>query len=1521
MSRRSGKNSKRRRKSTRRENVARDRIGNLNSRDNEAVNKQDGSDPGTATARSKSKHWVGVDGDIGKYIGEERGRTLQSYTVQPGYVLEHANHEQDTARGGYANRQLFELVQNSADALSQQTGRIEVRLTDSYLYCADSGESIDIEGVKALMFSYLSPKRGTNEIGRFGLGFKSVLGVSDSPEFFSRSGSFGFDRRRAKQMIEKQLPNNSQSQRYPVLRLPFSIDPETAAADDPVLRSMMNWANNIVRLPLIDGAYKKLGGQASEFPSEFLLFVSHVKQLDIRVDDADIQRKLTLSEHEGELHLHDEDKTTKWKTFHDMHKLSDEARADSRTLDDATEVPIWWAAPLEGANTAGHFWAFFPTSTPSLVPGIVNAPWKTNEDRQNLLPGVYNDELVKAAANLIANNLHHLSTPEDPAKHLDALPRRVRQVDEGHTVRLSDILFKRLYGKPILPDMRGALHRFDEIKYPPVEIVATRRADSYRSEVAIASWYGANRLHNDWLHQSATPYQRWPFVERLCDSKGILATDPGGAGTPVTALSDWLEALVKDAPIEHLIYGSKSAIRTATLIPEQLRSKSYLGSIVLAKDGTLKSLDSDIYLPSSNFDGDLPSLVHSTLARDDETREHLVKLGVKHASPQAELELFFSDKFYLARRSPEDWERIWDLASEVPRIAVEIIKKSRAWQSQLHVKTVCGDWAPAHSALLPGEIVPADGTRDDSVAIHSEFRHEHETILRGLNISDHPRYGWDLRADREFNSWFERRRDKFIENVLSYRNSKPQRGMLNFTSTVGVGPITVIKLLSEDGRAAYTQAVLNEVALFHLWTMRHDTRSVDYKPMDLAQPAIDAVRKYGRIRTGTEIVPFADALGENPKSREAQRRLLDHPNVEMIRKVFDLRDAPARHLLPINGEQPLSITEAWPGLERHLEGRSYDLIRCEVITDSAGTVSDDHIAVDDDKVIITHMDREDELDAIGERLNILLDEGERFGILNEPTPESIRAAREEVRQHPDDASRLLKAVGEEELHSRLPGALIEYYSRNGQTFSGHEVAQAAISTYHTGALREYRHALEHLGPPKRWAGSPSAIKFVTALGFSPEWAGESNARREPFLEVPGPIVLPPLHDYQNIVVNKLRQMLRSSYSIFSDRRAMISLPTGSGKTRIAVEGIVSSITEDEFIGGVLWVADRDELCEQSVQSWQEIWRAKGKRDQILRISRMWEGQPPPLATNENHVVVASVQTLSSKFNSGSSDYDFLRDFKLIVFDEAHRTIAATYTSVMEELGFRSRRGDEEPMLLGLTATPYRGYSESETRWLANRYGQNRLDKGAFLSEDANLVMRELQDMDILARATHEEIEGGSFSLHANEMAEVERAPWLPNSVEDRITRDSARTERIILAYKEHIGSQNDIWPTLIFATSVEHAQTLAAILSSEGITARAVSGNTDRYTRRQVVEQFRAGELKVLVNYGVFREGFDAPKTRAIIVARPVYSPNLYFQMIGRGLRGIKNGGNDRCLILDVNDNIMNFERNLAFTELDWLWD
>ena len=60
--------------------------------------------------------------------------------------------------------------------------------------------------VGALLFAHLSPKRGV-EIGRFGLGFKSVLGISRSPEIFSRSGSLVFDPHYAETMIREAIPD------------------------------------------------------------------------------------------------------------------------------------------------------------------------------------------------------------------------------------------------------------------------------------------------------------------------------------------------------------------------------------------------------------------------------------------------------------------------------------------------------------------------------------------------------------------------------------------------------------------------------------------------------------------------------------------------------------------------------------------------------------------------------------------------------------------------------------------------------------------------------------------------------------------------------------------------------------------------------------------------------------------------------------------------------------------------------------------------------------------------------------------------------------------------------------------------------------------------------------------------------------------------------------------------------------------------------------------------------------------
>ena len=78
--------------------------------------------------------------------------------------------------------------------------------------------------------------------------------------------------------------------------------------------------------------------------------------------------------------------------------------------------------------------------------------------------------------------------------------------------------------------------------------------------------------------------------------------------------------------------------------------------------------------------------------------------------------------------------------------------------------------------------------------------------------------------------------------------------------------------------------------------------------------------------------------------------------------------------------------------------------------------------------------------------------------------------------------------------------------------------------------------------------------------------------------------------------------------------------------------------------------------------------------------------------------------------------------------------------------------------------------------------------------------------------------------------------------------------------------------------------------------------------------------MRALTNYGVLTTGFDAPAVRALYITRPVFSKVLYQQMIGRGLRGPLNGGKERCLIVNVEDNFAQYGEQLAFRHFEPLW-
>ena len=506
----------------------------------------------------------------------------------------------------------------------------------------------------------------------------------------------------------------------------------------------------------------------------------------------------------------------------------------------------------------------------------------------------------------------------------------------------------------------------------------------------------------------------------------------------------------------------------------------------------------------------------------------------------------------------------------------------------------------------------------------------------------------------------------------------------------------------------------------------------------------------------------------------------------------------------------------------------------------------------------------------------------------------IEACRAEL----DHRRKILALLPAAVLKSRLPTGLLEAVRLQGKAVDDNQIAQLLMHVHGYDVLRELKNDLEELGAPGQWAGSAKAVAFVRKLGFPVEYAGDRNERLEADVTVLGPPDLPGLHEYQKELSCQIRQLL------VDRERGMLFLPTGAGKTRVTVQALVEAILKKVVTGPVLWIAQTEELCEQAVQTWTTLWRAFG--DRPMRLCRLWSENE--IAQSEDDVVVVVATDAKLAIVRDDPEYDWLADPAAVVIDEAHESTGTDYTKTLAWLGF-DRRTTPRP-LLGLTATPFKGTQEDPNRRLANRFAKKKLD---VLGDDPYGM---LQNMGVLAIAEHRILEGARVSLNQDEAEVTGRTRNLPKSVLDRLGQDQPRTQRLL----KDILSLPEDWPVLVFTSSVLSAQVLAALLQADGVPAAAVSGATRTQERRRSIDLFRREKIRVLTNCNVLTQGFDAPGVRALYIAKPTFSPNAYIQMVGRGLRGEKNGGKERCLIVTVADTFGQFGEELAYRRFDHLW-
>lgn len=336
-----------------------------------------------------------------------------------------------------------------------------------------------------------------------------------------------------------------------------------------------------------------------------------------------------------------------------------------------------------------------------------------------------------------------------------------------------------------------------------------------------------------------------------------------------------------------------------------------------------------------------------------------------------------------------------------------------------------------------------------------------------------------------------------------------------------------------------------------------------------------------------------------------------------------------------------------------------------------------------------------------------------------------------------------------------------------------------------------------------------------------------------------------LRNYQTELVNDIfTQWLEH-------RRLLAQLPTGGGKTVI-----FAKIAAEVLMMGhkVLVLAHREELITQAHDKLQQA-----IPDTMVGIVKA--GYSPNYLAP---IQVASVQSLRNRL-------DAYNDFGLVIVDEAHHSVANTYRAILERYQWAN--------LLGVTATPIR----TDGTGLDDIY--DHLITGPSVND--------LINMGYLS----------PFKLYA---AEAMKTKGVKTVAGDWSATQLAKNNDIIQlsgnlveSYLKYAGGKRCV----TFAVTVEHSQAIAQRYNQAGIPAAHLDGNTPSEERREVMEAFRRGEIKVISNCALFDEGLDIPALEAVQIAKPTKSLSRWLQMCGRALR--VSEGKSHAVIIDHTENYL----------------
>ncbi len=326
-------------------------------------------------------------------------------------------------------------------------------------------------------------------------------------------------------------------------------------------------------------------------------------------------------------------------------------------------------------------------------------------------------------------------------------------------------------------------------------------------------------------------------------------------------------------------------------------------------------------------------------------------------------------------------------------------------------------------------------------------------------------------------------------------------------------------------------------------------------------------------------------------------------------------------------------------------------------------------------------------------------------------------------------------------------------------------------------------------------------------------------------------------------------------------------PTGAGKT------VMGSAILAPFVkrGPVLVIQHRDELVKQNKDTFKRYCPTE-KTDVYTAERKAWS----------DGATFAMVQTLCRPANLETMPSGMTGLF----IDECHHVAADTYMRIVDTFRERSPKG----VVLGLTATPERGDKQALTAVFNNV--ADKIGVGELIAS-GNLVSPKAYRMDI---GLNDQLQSVSKTGAEFDMGQVEA-----------IMDKRAVHSEIIRHWKEKAQDR----ATVVFCSTIEHAQHLAEAFREEGVSAEAVHSEMSDDDNTTILRRFDQGRIKVLLNVMKLTEGWDCQRVGCVVLVRPCSQKSTMIQMIGRGLRPCIDAKRypgvikSDCIVLDFGASLM----------------